>query len=382
MRNRKGPYGYFATEELSINEELCNYAEEVIGIGIIKEFLPVYINSFNDKTEIAFDYSGLTTIQNYDSKTHSKKNDLLNRRIAIRDLFLSLLRLKSLLLFPNNIYWESECIYTNESYDSIFICYKPVKKHPEQLTLAQIKESKLELLFNLPFFEEVITTDERQQIIYFISNNDSDGLKSMLNAMPMNQLPSNKNKKVNVHNTKYYIAASIITALISLILCIGGYNLFSVLLFTISGLLLVSALKEDDIDDSHTSTTKMSTQEHSRKEILFESDTTDNTNISTPLFLISQDYNSPIKQGMFNNKMVIGSDRFLSDLYLPLDNVDYVQAEITLNSHSFYIENIGKYPIYLEHRILENSIKHEIKNGQLITIGKTDFKVAIGYNNV
>ena len=90
MMIRKGPFGHFAVEENFSGSEVFEYALEVID-DKGEFFLPVYINKTFDGKEIAFDFSGMMPINEFESLSPDAKHKMISlRRKSIGDLFLSI----------------------------------------------------------------------------------------------------------------------------------------------------------------------------------------------------------------------------------------------------------------------------------------------------
>ena len=89
MMIRKGPYGHFAVEEVSDPASISEYAMRIIGSGKAEHLLPVYINRSWELYELAFDFSGMIPVSDFDNGKNTAQQ-LDKRRKSAGDLFLSI----------------------------------------------------------------------------------------------------------------------------------------------------------------------------------------------------------------------------------------------------------------------------------------------------
>jgi len=89
---------------------------------------------------------------------------------------------------------------------------------------------------------------------------------------------------------------------------------------------------------------------------------------------------SILKYAVYQDLTTIGSDRFLSDLFIKDESVDPIHAQLFLTQDTVYLSDCssgGK--TFINDRSITPDVKHEIKDGQKITIGDVDLIVRISF---
>ena len=82
--------------------------------------------------------------------------------------------------------------------------------------------------------------------------------------------------------------------------------------------------------------------------------------------------------GLYASETNIGSDRFLSDIYIDAENISALQAKIIREDNYFYIMDCSdRNNTYLGNRKLEKDKLYEIKNGQGIRFGDKEYEFKI-----
>ena len=172
MKIRKGPYGYFAVERLGDSPKMCDYAFEVIDSSEEDILLPVYINRTFDGNELAFEFSDLISIDDYQSGDHKKDDKHLSmRRKSIGNLFLSIQHLLDLLINPALMITDPKYVYTNPDGTIIKVCLLPVESD-KPLKLSSMDPKAFETLLSHEFFREAISETEASSIVYAASSNN------------------------------------------------------------------------------------------------------------------------------------------------------------------------------------------------------------------
>lgn len=378
MKIRKGPFGHFVTTCISTEEEIFNYAEELINSGYYKELLPVYIDSCRNNVEVSFDFSGLASI-NENKLAITNKHNLAARRISLRDFFLSLSQYGSTCLFPNSLVLDPNYIFTDSLGETIKFCMLPIKKDSNSITVKSINFEQFELLLNHPFISEVLTNDEIQEILFAVAHNDNKRLKNTATKMsePLSTKAIDIKSFVSVKLGLLVVSAT--TCVISLINAINANIDLSLLLLSITAIILLFSSR---ITTKDKASQPLKPTVSTRKEILFDNTSANIAETIPPLFLRSNSEidGKPFQYAMFTNRAVIGSDCFLSDLNLDYLGIDYVQAEILQKNNSYFlVSKSNKYPTYLEHRKILPEKEYEIKDGQTLTVGDIDLSISIGF---
>ena len=76
------------------------------------------------------------------------------------------------LLSPAAAVLDRNYVFTDPAGDDIRICYCPIRQPASQLSLFSLGYERLEELLADPFFDGVISEDEKQTLVYSVRQND------------------------------------------------------------------------------------------------------------------------------------------------------------------------------------------------------------------
>lgn len=431
MLIKKGPFGYFAVERFDSPECISGYACEVIALNRSGCLLPCSIDSNGFAPSAYFDFSGLISIRQigsallHGSHRNKKLSKLLeDRRRSAGDFFCSLTELLDNLVSPSEIVLDPEYVFTDENGDYLRFCLIPGKVSPDTLRLSSLDAERLELLLSEPFFDGVLTNDEKQELIFGVTNDDEqlfnrcarrirdsgidleipESLPGIARSNAPRHLPDRRLKKtdrrtgIKFEANKYTglwwaLAGSIASAAA---LKLSGI-LPSLLFILVSGVFLARHLiscrtKTDkgengdenlsdvrrmilfsDGDENGAIRSRESISEKKNKP--FDSVTPLSTGILTA---VSAEGGAIDSYSIMMDRTTIGSDVFLSDIVIDDPSVDALHAVIYLDGRMFYISDCSrKGTTYIDDRKVANGRRCEIKNGQKITIGTKDFSFRV-----
>ncbi len=430
MLIKKGPFGYFAVERFDSPECIFSYAGEVIAKNHSGCLLPCSIDLNGFSSSAYFDFSGLISIRQSGSalqhgprQTRKLTKLLEDRRRSAGDFFCSVPGLLDNLMSPSEIVLDPEFVFTDENGTYIRFCLLPRKSRPDELCLSSFGAERLELFLSEPFFDGVLTNDEKQELIYSVNTNDEvlfincarqirntgigsvtqDSIQGIEKSAAPRHLPERHTKRdvLSIEGNKpKRIKPELWWSLAGSIAAAAALKLSGVLpslLFTfVSGVFLIKFLfdcrKKKDIDDSRDNTLS-----DMRRMILF-SDGDESGNVRpdkespetetepvhpvTPLITGTLTYES--KDGsirsysLLMDRTTVGSDVFLSDIVIDDPSVDALHAVIYLSGRSFYISDCSrKGTTYIDDRKVASGRKCEIKSGQKITVGNVDFSFRV-----
>ncbi|SCW26275.1 FHA domain-containing protein [Ruminococcaceae bacterium YRB3002] len=388
MMIRKGPYGQFAVEEVEAGTGITVYAIEIIDSGMLRCYLPVYINKTCDGTELAYEYSGLLPVSTpapvagkngKDGRSGKAVKSVLSaRRINVGEALLSFIDCMDMLVNPSLISLDPDYVFTDSEGSSVRFCLRPTEADKPN-RLSSIDSSNMERLLHTDFFREVLTEDEINSLVYYISDNDEEMFKETANNIINTPISKMAN---HTHLTGTRVSGSLITAImssaLSLISQITSVNpLITYVLFITALTMLVLFLYRSypDIiavihpDNKHSS--------EGRSQILFD-DPGKNTLNCAFLESVNPVNGAVLKYAVYQDLTTIGSDRFLSDFFIDDHVISPIHAQIYLTQDTVYLSDCsqdGK--TFIDDRALQPETKYEIKNGQKITFGNIDFKVKI-----
>ena len=372
MTIRKGPYGWFLARSLEKDDDVCEYAMEVIESGRREHFLPVYINKTFDGNELMYDFTGLMSVNDY--QPNCKKQDpviLMRRRTSIGDLFLSIIDSLDQLMNPALLILDPEYVYTDSTGTNIRLCYCPLATDIP-IKLSSICRTDLEHLLDCSYFSEVLTDEETSSIIYAVANNDEDLLEETAN-----KLKERINNKTSLNTNKIIIFAASVSA-ISLAAGITGSIVASLLTMTLSLILLLLFIY-DSFKKGNKKGNTGSEISDTKSRILFDDSGKCGLNAAF-LESIGPEGGAPQSYAIYQDCTTIGSDRFLSDIYINSNSVSPIHAQIYLTQDTVYLSDCsadGK--TFIDDHIIAPEIKHEIKNGQKLTFGDADYRIKISF---
>ncbi|MCQ2467949.1 MAG: FHA domain-containing protein [Clostridia bacterium] len=374
MKTRKGPYGHFAIEKIKNTESLYKYAMQIIENGQVEGLLDTFSEEKRNCIELSFDYSGLTSIEEY--KTKNNDDDIYNRRNAIKDLFILFKLLLNRLMPLDNLVLDTRFIFYDAASNKINLCYIPIKSEKE-LVLSSINTNKFEEILQTDFFTSCLSSDEITTIIYAIKNNDETLLEEVLTLTPNTQTK----KTFNIDRLSYQLLL-ILDAICAIMLFYMNRTEYALFL---SAMALGLFIKVTYDNKKSCSIDRKEPLKSKRSEILF-TDKQEKSYEANELFSYAsletvQTVNGEKETiGLYSNETTIGSDRFIADIYIEDPQISELQAKIIHDDNSYWIIDLSKRNnTYLENRSIKPNTKYEIKNGQVIRMGSKDYIFKIGY---
>lgn len=376
MQIRKGPFGFFVNQKLDDGEVLFDYALEAIQSQNNDTFLQVYW----DNKELSYDFSGKISIDEFLSNEPAiKDTSLVLRRKAIGDLFLSVLDNLNILLSPCNICLDTPYVFTDSNGSSLSFCYCPIKNDYSFEFLSGIDTVKLESLLAHRFFAEVLNDDEQDAIIYCIKKNDED----LLRAKAMELKESEVTSKLRV--TPLLVIA-LCLALLSLVSFLFVSSSLSILFFISGVLALVWYLSYERKRSGDRISQTQARKTKQRKQMLFEEETEEGSNEKVDFHFARIEAKhtvdgKAIRYGIYSENVTIGSDQFLSDIFIDDDSIAGLQARITRKEECYYLTAYSEtIPTYIDDKRIYLNKEYEIKYGQKLTFGSNSYDFKIGYN--
>lgn len=379
MMIRKGPFGHFAVEEIVSGSKVFEYALEVIDAKG-EYFLPVYINKTFDGNEVAFDFSGMIPINEYESSSHDANRKIISeRRKSIGDLFLSVNSMPDLLLNPSQLITDSKYVFTDGMGTDIKLCYMPfITEQP--LRLSSINARNLERLLNHTFFRSALTEDEISSLICAVSNNDEGMLvktATKIKANPNNDHVSNivEFKLIKPDDKLLISFAFCILSLISFYVFGAPIALISLVFSLITVVFYVVKIIPSIMS---AITTKQ--EDNGERSRMFFDDTEEHNMNCAFLESIKPVDGAYLKYAIYQDCTVIGSDRFLSDFYIDNQSISPIHAQIFLTQDTVYLSDYSSNGLtFIDDKPVVPENKYEIKNDQKIRFGDIDFKIRISF---
>ena len=402
MHIRKGPYGHYAIERADITSGIYKYAEQMINSDFMKGLLSVYTDERSGTLEMAFDFSGMMSIDEFISLSDHKKHPgrhLLKRRDSVRAFLTMLSDMTDVLLFPCSVCRDTAFIFTDPQGETIRFCSFPLQYEPADMSLSAIGEDGIEELLVHPFFAEVLTRDEIQQIIYCVSSGNNRMLREFCDSMENGNWKRTLRHKAGSSEISLPSSETVfglMCASASLYASVLKLIPVSVLFFMAAVTFIYMSVRGSRLtlprsaSDKGTQPGRIRTQEEinlakGRREALFDYERDDNGHVKastgSPLILRGRSPDSnEIKYAMYSERIIIGSDRFLSDLFIDTEDVAAIHAEISKQDGTYYVRPLSaSRHTYLENRRLEVEHDYELKSGQKLTLGETELELKVGF---
>lgn len=421
MQIKKGPFGYFAVERFDSPEFIFSYAGEVIATNRSGCLLPCSIDLNGFSSSAYFDFSGLISIRQSGSalmhgSRHSRKISKLleDRRRSAGDFFCSVPGLMDNLISPSELVLDPDYVFTDENGAYIKFCLIPAKSQPDTIRLSSLGAERLESFLSEPFFDGVLTNDEKQELIYSVKTDDEslflksarqirysgidsstqETIPEIERSNAPRHLPDRRNKTARKPMELWWSLAGSIAAAAALYLS----GLLPSLLFILaSGVFLVKYLINNRTKKSNEKNGDNSISDMRRMIFFSEEDESERVRASsdspgketeplhpvTPLVTgtlinVSAKDGTNHSYSLLMDRTTIGSDVFLSDIVIDDPSVDPLHAIIYLSGRSFFISDCSKKgTTYIDDRKVAIGRRCEIKNGQKITIGTVDFSFRV-----
>lgn len=382
MRIRKGPYGRFVSEILDKDTAIFTYADEIIGNGVISNLLPINIEQYERKTEISFEFSELVSISECPPPSADNTETINSIRNALSGLFLAMIRMNDILLPLSNLVWDNRYIFTDNKYEMIYVCYKPVKEEETLPSLDSTNIKGIEQFLSLKFFDNVLREDEKSALLYAVKENNEQILSDLCNDLALN-------KKIKASTrADRKLLVPLVSAFASLILLKSVGIIFSIPFFFYSAYKLYKTIKGNKSFDASETSTQIDVSKRERKNVLFADNEyevySDEKDSNLFYYAALENINPNVKEkskiGIYSDEVTIGSDRFLCDIFIEDDNLSPIQAKIERIDNSYWITDLSeKQNTYIENRSIKSKEKYEIKNNQLIGFGKSNYIFKIGF---
>ena len=363
MRIKKGPYGYFVCEEISDEENIYNYAADLMESPDSDGYLPLSLSGNYKGPEISFDFTGYVTIDDY-IRSNKSIARLSARRNSIGDLFSSFVLNMDRLIFPSLVCTDTRFIFTDNSGKEVKMCLIPVKNE----RISGLSDMEIETMLEHPFFSEALTIDEKQLLIYAASNNDEE--------LFLRECKEIREKQLKPKREKQDFPTALVTAFASAsaaLLSFASMPELSYFLAATALIFLVTCIKKN----KQEKIIKIENEEE-RSQIYFD-ENSGNTSYKCA-FLNSRDpiEGKYMRFSIYMDKTTIGSDRFLSDIYINDNSLSPVQAVIETDADGIYLTDCSdNHNTFIENKKVIASERIEIKSGQKLTFGKYDFELTV-----
>ena len=387
---KKGPYGSFLTRRIDRDEKIYNYALEVLQNDTVSQFLPVYLNS-DYVNEVAFEFSGMIPIDEYcyqyqNSNSKNSKASITarkKRRIAVGNLFLSISRCPDLLLPLSAICLDTTTTFTDVKGEKISICYIPTEQENyKEMNLDSIGVNLLEKFLSHVFFDGILSDDETSSLLFSFKENDEEMLRKICKDIINDEITK------DIKSPGLLLPLSITSAIFALpsLLLTSFFTFFvfltiSLITFLIY-IILVNKKRSQRLSEKREETSK------ERKKVLFSDNEFESTNNHKEANDYSFTYailksvipinSSELSFAIYTSITTIGSDRFLSDLFIDDTSLSTLHAKIILDDRGFYICDVSKdNTTYINNMRLKPQEWYQLKSGQTVRFGNFDFDFTI-----
>ena len=359
MEIRKGPYGQFAILKTDKDAQVFEYAIEIMQNSIVPCLLPVYTSPH----ELAFDRTGLIPV----SKLQDRGAHITSqRRKAFGDLLLSLLRMTDLLLPLSLLDLSPDNIYEDPEEHGLYLCYIPLQREimPDDLTVKGIGGARIRDLLEQESFSDLTTPDEKQSMIYAVENNDPDMFRETCEGLGK-PLPSKDSPLSDL--------------MLPGLLCILSLFAFVTGLIPLSAIFALGGIVVTLRYIARAEHRAPNAAEEKRTTVLFDEG---REPVITFMTLRSRGLigDRELVKAIYTEEATIGSDRFLSDIFIDDDSLSPVQARIENINGTFFVTDLSvDSSTEINNTKLLPERRYEIKSGQVLRVGRFDLDIRIGF---
>ncbi|MBR1796958.1 MAG: FHA domain-containing protein [Clostridiales bacterium] len=368
MEIRKGPYGQFVINKIEDIGSIDEYTREIIAENIPGHMLPLYIIPTVSCYEASYDFSGLIPINNTNLDSIKEKNRL---RKALGDLLLSFADLPDHLLSPSSLILDERFVFTDDTLSAISVCFDPVRIDPSKLNINSILEAGIRGFLNCASVSAVLSHDEIDGVLYAAEQNDDNLMRKEADRirLPLPE-PSKEYELLKLPELKLIILAG----LISLIFTVTGLNLMAILMASAQAFILIRTVR--NILHKPEITIPVAVDE-TRREMLFGEDNDTGGGLDA-IILTRTDSTSgkEEKRAIYTDKAMLGSDRFLCDIYAPYKGISPIHAQIRKVGKIYYASDLSAdNATFLDNVRLDPGTEYEIKSGQVIRCADTEYRI-------
>ena len=370
MEIRKGPYGHFAVKKIDDIGSLHSYTRGIVEENIPGHMLPLYVIPGMSSYEVSYDFSGLTSVFSLIPNEPSKINKL---RKAFGDLFFSLSFLPDYLLSPAAVAFDGRFIFTDEDYSELKVCFDPVKTDPRDLNIRSLSSTGFRSFITSGSLSGILMPDEIDGLIYAAEQNDEELFRKEAEKirLPLEE-PEVKHELPSILKFK----AAILMTVISVIFTFLSFYIPACLCAS-AGLVLIAMVRNEA--KNKTPAIIPEETDGTRKEMLF-GDNERTVNAIDALVLSYEDKASgrTEQRAVYTDSAAIGSDRFLCDIYIEDPKTSPVHALMRKSGRNYYVRDISSDNMtFLDNIRLDARREYEIKNGQSLICGETEFRIEI-----
>lgn len=395
MNIRKGPFGYFAIQKISSRDDIYEYASEMIDRNNCGIYLPCYINDGPGGITACFDFSGYIPITEFDINKQKStaafgirnREHLRQRRKNAGLLLASFAECINNLLSPAAAVLDRNYVFTDPAGTDIKICYCPIRQPASQLSLFSLGYERLEEFLADPFFDGVISEDEKQTLVYSVRENDEDMYLDCCRNIEDKAIEEDSDgQKMQFYGVSGRELLYVILPLSAAVAAYAFSGLIPCILFAGLGIAMLARIIWTRYSKYQEGiSAKKNERSDERSRILF-SDVERNNDTGIPcaaqLNLTSPFPGIRSQYAIYMDKTTIGSDVFLSDIVLKHRSVASLHAVIYMSGNTFYISPCSTSgALYLEDKRLEEGMRYEIRDSQKITVGELDFTFRLMFSS-
>lgn len=382
MRFERGPYGIVGIEMVAENESVVLHALDLLQNHTLPYVLPTYSREHNGKTEIIIDCTGMQRLSEMHNITWK---DPASKWDCVSAFVLSIIEAFDSFLDPDGFQTDEDCVFFDEKASRLMWCYLPISHRQIAQTPLFLR---LEKLLMHPFFCEILSEEDRNQITHFLREKKEEELKRVLARQSF--ASAKTTDKLHVSQQASWLILQLIVMAISLfILFTMHWSLFFYIIYELIFILCLISILVFPFDkaarEKEVKIIPSAPKVLSEKELLFpqKANTVDErirvSKPVSPAYLIGETNqsckNQPMIRVIWVEDFLVGSDELLCDLTLHDPSISYRHARILCRKNVYFLVDLSSESgTFLNDKRLYSYEETPLQNNDRLCFGRCRFK--------
>ena len=377
MQLKKGPYGCFLTETITL-DHFSRYSGEIIEKFVYYNTVTVNAYEANNSVELSYDISNLISISDFVKESKNQATAIEIVRKMMGQLLTNIIQGLDLLLSPDNWLIDVTRIFYDEESSTVRFIYIPQTSGASNMYLSSLSGNNFENFINDEVIKPYLSEDEINSILFFIKENEEQKLLEVAKKLSSDSKNKHSDKTYSNNTNNSFVQFTCILLIITL----GLYNYSrinkttGIMILASSLLAVLISLPIGRIKSFFTSLmNKKSETSDIRTDILFGKEN-DNLDFEYAILSsISKINGKFIRKSLISDIITIGSDCFLSDIVIDSSDISPLHACISIRDGIYLLKDLSiSNTTFIENKKIIPDKEYEIKNGQILSFGNYDFE--------
>lgn len=377
MQLKKGPYGCFLTETITL-DHFSRYSGEIIEKFVYYNTVTVNAYEANNSVELSYDISNLISISDFVKESKNQATAIKIVRKMMGQLLTNIIQGLDLLLSPDNWLIDVTRIFYDEESSTVRFIYIPQTSGASNMYLSSLSGNNFENFINDETIKPYLSEDEINSILFFIKENEEQKLLEVAKKLSSDSKSEHSNKTYSSNTNNPFVQFTCIL----LITTLGLYNYSrinkttGIMILASSLLAVLISLPIGRIKPFFSSLiNKKSETSDMRTDILFGKEN-DNLDFEYAILSsISKINGKFIRKSLISDIITIGSDCFLSDIVIDSSDISPLHASISIRDGIYLLKDLSiSNTTFIENKKIIPDKEYEIKNGQILSFGNYDFE--------